>query len=51
MIGEMNVNITIIKSDINIIKNSLRNKVGLENFEMLEKRTKILELKRVNNNL
>ncbi len=45
MIGEMKINIEIVKNDIEIIKTSLRRKVDLEDFEVLEKRVKILETK------
>jgi DNA-binding transcriptional MerR regulator len=45
MIGSMQVNLEIIKNDIEIIKTSLRKKVDLEDFEVLERRVKILEAK------
>jgi len=45
MIGSIMENIEVIKSDIEIIKNSLKKKVDLEEFAMLEKRVIILENK------
>jgi peptidoglycan hydrolase CwlO-like protein len=38
-------NIEVMKSDIEIIKNSLKKKVDLEEFEILEKRVLLLENK------
>ena len=45
MIGEMKEDITVIKMDIEFIKNSLKKKVDLEEFEALEKRVTLLESK------
>jgi len=45
MIAKNAENIEIIKSDIEFIKNSLRKKVDLEEFETLEKRVLLLERK------
>ena len=45
MIGSIMENMEVIKSDVEIIKNSLKKKVDLEEFAMLEKRVIILENK------
>jgi len=44
-IQEMKVHMEIMKSDIEIIKQNLRHKVDLEDFETLEKRVMFLEKK------
>lgn len=44
-IQEMKVHMEIMKSDIEIIKQNLRRKVDLEDFETLEKRVMFLEKK------
>jgi len=43
MIGSMKTDIEIIKTNIEFIKNSLKRKVDLEEFETLEKRVRLLE--------
>lgn len=45
MIGSMKVDVEVIKTDIEFIKNSLKKKVDLEEFEALEKRVRYLESK------
>ncbi len=45
MIGGMKEDITVIKMDIKFIKNSLKRKSDIEEFEILEKRVAVLESK------
>lgn len=47
-IQEMKVHMEIMRSDIEIIKQNLRRKVDLEDFETLEKRVMFLEKKFAN---
>ena len=46
MIGDLAVNMQIVKSDIELIKSGLRKKVDVEDFEILEKRVAALEKRR-----
>jgi peptidoglycan hydrolase CwlO-like protein len=43
MIGSMKVDLEIIKTDVEFIKNSLKIKVDLEEFSALERRVALLE--------
>lgn len=45
MIGSMATDIEIIKSDVEFIKNSLKKKVDIDEFVVLEKRVALLERK------
>ena len=45
MIGLVNMNLGIVKNDVESIKSSLRRKIDLDDFESLERRVKTLELK------
>lgn len=49
MVGEMKIDMEVVKSDISFIKNSLKQKVDKDEFVSLEKRVILLEnkLKRV----
>ncbi|MEK7498875.1 MAG: hypothetical protein AAB611_03405 [Patescibacteria group bacterium] len=43
MIGDLAVNLEIVKSDVGFMKSSLKKKVDAEEFTMLEKRVAMLE--------
>ncbi len=43
MIGKLMIDMTVVKEDIRIIKNDLKQKVGLEDFMALERRVAMLE--------
>lgn len=45
MIGNLAINMEIVKSDVEFMKNSLKRKVDMEEFETLEKRVAFLESK------
>lgn len=46
MIGNLAVDMQVVKSDIELIKSGLRKKVDVEEFEVLEKRVAALEKRR-----
>jgi len=45
MIGILKENVEIIKADIIFIKDTLNNKVDIEQFEVLENKVRVLEMK------
>ena len=46
MIGDMRTDLTIIKEDIEFIKNSVKRKLDIEEFAALERRVALLEKRR-----
>lgn len=46
VIAELSVNIEIVKTDVEFIKNSLKKKVDVDEFAALERRVSLLEKRR-----
>lgn len=46
MIGRLNIDVTIIKEDVEFIKSSLKKKIDIEEFAALERRVALLEKRR-----
>jgi archaellum component FlaC len=46
MIGRLNIDVTIIKEDVEFIKSSLKKKIDIEEFAALERRVTLLEKRR-----
>ena len=45
MIGKIKEDITVIKTDMDFVKNSLKRKLDIDDFETLERRVAVLESK------
>ena len=46
MIGRLNIDVTIIKEDVEFIKSSLKKKIDIDEFSALERRVALLEKRR-----
>ena len=46
MIGRLNIDVTIIKEDVEFIKSSLKKKIDIDEFAALERRVALLEKRR-----